>query len=248
MHDVDSMHVDEGVLMALIDGESVSGDDSRSHIDACDDCTRRLEELRFADRSAKGALEALDTPSPWSEMPDALREAKRGAVTPINTASRAPRRTGRSVAAAAGLVFVLAGGAYAIPGLPVRSFVDQSIDALFGGDQGPADPGPSRVAVEPVDGAIRVVIQGATANLRVTVRSVSAVRASVSARDARFGIESGQIRVSDAAGDLTVEIPSTATGTVEVDGVPVVRSVNGVLTRLPAADESPAVIVVETAG
>jgi hypothetical protein len=187
-------------------------------------------------------------------MPEALREAAKGAVTPIETARpdprlrREPRRRGRSVATAAGLVFVLAAGAYAIPGSPVRSFVDQSIGTLFGGDQGPVDPGPSQVAVAPVDGAIHVVIQGATAGLRVTIRVVASERASVSAREARFSTRAGEIRVSDAAGDLTVEIPSSATGTVDVNGVPVARSVNGVINRLPAADDSPAVILVETAG
>ncbi len=187
-------------------------------------------------------------------MPEALREAAKNAITPIDTASREPRvrrgpqRRGRSLAAAAGLVFVLAAGAYAIPGSPLRSFLNQSIGALLGGDQGPVDPGPSQVAVTPVDGVIRVVIEGATANLRVTIRVIESTRASVSAREARFGTRAGEIRVRDAAGDLTVEIPSSATGTVEVNGVPVARSVNGDLTRLPAADDSPAAILVETAG
>jgi hypothetical protein len=239
------MHVDEGALLALIDGESVPGEDARGHVDSCEACAQKLEELRFADRRAKGALESLDSGSPWTEMPEALCVAARTAVTPIDSARRNSLRLGRSVAAAAGLVLVVAAGAYAIPGSPVRSFVERT---FFGGEQGPADPGPSQVAVDPVDGAVTVVVTGATSGLRVTIRPVSARRASVSARDARFAVEAGEIRVSDATGDLTIELPASATGTVEIDGAPVARSTAGSVTRLPAADDSPAVILVETSG
>ncbi|MDH3732511.1 MAG: hypothetical protein OEU54_03215 [Gemmatimonadota bacterium] len=252
MHAADGIHVDDGALLALIDGESAPGAEPRTHVDSCDDCARRMEELRFASRRLAGALESVDTPSPLTEMPDELRDAAAAAVTPIHSAWRRRLRGGRSVAAAAGLILVLAAGAYAVPGSPLRSIVSRSVDALgslFGGDTvGPIDPGPSAVGVDPVDGAVTVSIEGATDDLRVTIRLVDTSRASVSARGASFVGQPGRLRVTDAAGDMTVELPTAAEGTVEVNGAPVARSTGGAITRLPGADLVPAVIVVETAG
>ncbi len=251
MQEVDGMHVDEGVLLALIDGEETPGD-SRAHMDACEECATRLEELRFAARRVEGALSELDVASPLMEMPDRLREALRDTPRSIETApSRRRIVGGRSIATAASLILVLAAGAYAIPGSPVRGIVDGSFTALqnlFGGDAGPVDPGPSQVAVEPVDGQVLVTIRDASADLRVTIRAVQSGQATVSARNARFGVEAGEIRVDDSSGDLTVELPATAIGLVEVNGTEVARSSDGAVTRLPGADVVPAAIVVETSG
>ena len=251
MHESDGMHVDEGVLLALIDGETTSGDD-RAHVDACEDCAARLDELRFAARRVAASLADLDAPSPLSEMPDGLRQAVADAPTPIGRPlARRGRVGGRSVAAAAGLILVLAAGAYAIPGSPVRTFVDGSVAAigdLFGGDAGPVDPGPSQVAVEPVDGRVLVTVLDASEDLRVTIRTGEAARATVSARNARFGVEAGEIRVTDAAGDLAVELPAGTAGVVTVNGTEVARSSAEGLVRLPGADRVPAAIVVQTSG
>ncbi|MDX1396474.1 MAG: hypothetical protein R3195_18985 [Gemmatimonadota bacterium] len=251
MHDTHSMHVDDGALLALIDGELAPDDEARPHIGSCDECSRKLDELRFVARRVTGALEALDTPTPLTVAPVRPVEVTDASVTPITAArgaARPGRRPARSVAAAAGLVLVLAAGAYAIPGSPVRSAVDRTVEAIFGGDAGPVDPGPTQVAVEPAEGAVRVVIEQSDPELRVTVRVVATPTARVSARDARFGIESGEIRVSGAGGDLTVELPSAASGTVELDGVPIARALDGVVTRLDAADDVAATIIVEAGG
>lgn len=251
MHDVDSMHVDEGVLLALIDGEATAGDD-RAHVDACEECASRLEELRFAVRRVSASLADLDGPSPLSEMPDRLRRAVADAPTPIDRPAVRRGAVGRrSIAAAAGLVLVVAAGAYAVPGSPVKDFVDGSFAAisdLFGGDAGPADPGPSRVAVQPVDDRVQVTIEDATADLRVTIRLVASAAATVSARNPRFSVEVGEIRVNDAAGDLSVELPAGVSGVVTVNGTEVARASAEGLVRLPGADSVPAAIVVETSG
>lgn len=257
MQDTNGMHLEDAALLALIDDESTAGEaDARVHLESCEDCAARLESLRFVDRRVSAALAELDADPPWSEIPEALRRAAREAVTPIASAredvSIVPRRRRlerwRSVVAAAGLIFVLAVGVTALPGSPVRDFVSRSFGALFGGDAGPSDPGPSRVSVEPVAGAVTVSILGATADLRVVIRRGTSGRAAVSAREARFSVEAGVVRVTDARGDLTVELPAGVEAVVRVDDTEVARSRDGTIERLSGADAVDAAIVVETTG
>lgn len=257
MQEMNETHLEDAVLLSLIDDESVGDEGAvRAHLDSCDECAARLDTLRFAGRRVTAALAELDVPAPWSEMPERLRRASREAVTPIES-TREDVRFGsrrrrlerwRPAVAAAGLIFVLAVGAAALPGSPVRDLVNRSIEAIFGGDAGPADAGPSQVAVDPVDGAVRVSILGATRDLRVVIRPGSSGRASVSARDAQFTAESGEIRVTDARGDLTIELPAGADAVVRVDGTEVARWRGGRIERLPGADTVEAAIVLEAAG
>lgn len=248
------MHVEDATLLALLDGESTDREREEllGHLDSCDTCAGRLDELRFADRRVKAALESLDAATPWSEMPEALRAASHRAVTPIHPARpHAVRIARRSVAAAAGLVFLLAAAAYAVPGSPVRDLVSRSasaIGALFGGDAGPADPGPVRVAVDPLHGSIRVSILDATSDLRITIRTTEERRASVSARGAGFGVEAGVIQVRDASGDMSIALPTTSEAVVEVNGIVVAHLIGGSLARTDRADASPATIILETGG
>jgi len=245
-------------LLAYLDGE-LSADERRSmraHLDASPEDARRLDELRFASRRVTAALETLDVPAPWPEMPATLREAARNAPRPLTSAPsarRAARFGGRSVVAAAALILVLAAGAYAVPGSPLRDFVSRSVSAigsLIGGaPEGPADPGPSEVAVDPIDGRVLVAISGPSRDLRVTVAVTMDERANVSARVASFRVEAGRIDVTDARGDVRVELPRSATGAVvEVDGVEVARLVDGVLRLTPEAGTGTAEILIEPAG
>jgi len=173
-------------------------------------------------------------------------------VTPIRTAAPHGHRIGRrSVATAAGLILFLAAAAYAVPGSPVRAIVARSasaIAALFQVDQGPADPGPSRVAVDPAGGSVRISILEASADLRITIRATQDPRASVSAREAEFGVETGEIQVRDAAGDMIIALPAASESVVEVNGVVVARLLDGSLDRAEGAEASPATIIVETGG
>ena len=129
-------HVDDGALLALLDGE-LSAEERRrveNHATGCAVCAARRDELRFAVRRVTSALEVMDVPAAWVEMPEALREAARSAPVPLASAraARSGWRIGwrigwmgrRSVAVAAGLTLLLAAGAYAVPGSPVRGWVD----------------------------------------------------------------------------------------------------------------------------
>lgn len=245
-------------LLAFLDGE-LDADGRRTmqaHLDASPEDARRLDELRSASRRVSAALESLDVAAPWPEMPPALRDAARRAPRSITSAPRvrrAARFGGRSAAAAAALILVLAAGAYAVPGSPLRGFVSRSVEAigsLVGGQpEGPADPGPSEVAVEPADGEVRIAITGPGSDLRVTIATTTDERANVSARDASFRVEAGRIDVTDARGDVRIELPRGAMrAVVEVDGVEVARLVDGELGLTPEAGTGTAEILLEPAG
>ncbi len=253
-------HLEDGALLAALDGE-LSGTELRrieAHVASCPACAERRETLRFAERRVKAALAELDAPSPWVELPAALRDAASSTAVPIERGRRRRERrqgglSGRAVGAAAGLVLLLAAGAYALPGSPVRGWIDQSVEAIAGlfveEPSGPVDPGPSAVSVEPDEGRVRVVIHEAAAGLRVTVGLTGETRASASARRARFVVETGRIEVRDASGELRISLPRTARdASVWLAEREVVRLEAGRLERLPAAEGGPAQILVEPAG
>jgi hypothetical protein len=248
------MHPNDEALLALLDGEvpAAARGDLDTHLAACPECSRRLDELRFMARRVTGALESIDIGSPWADVPAELVAAARGRPTPIASAPSSRLRVGRrSVATAAGLVFVLAAGAYAVPGSPIRDLVTRSATAVsswFGSDT-VLDDGPSAVSVEPVDGVVSIRVKDATSRLQITVRRGSTRVATVSALDSgRFQVESGIIEVTAEAGRIEIELPEGVQATVEVDGVVVATQTGRLLERTPAADESPAAILVETAG
>ncbi len=250
-------HTDDGALLALLDGELDAEERRRveAHTKRCSECAGRSEELRFAARRLTATLEADDVPSPWVEMPAALRQAYQDAPTPIASARSA--RAGwvgrHSVATAAGLTLLLAAGAYAFPGSPVRQWVGDGIGSIAAlitdDDDAPAEPGLSGVSVEPAGGTVRVSVLDATPGLRVTISLSDDSSAAATASGASFRVESGLIEVSEASDELNISLPRAVTsGSVEVDGIEVARLDGGELRRTEAAETSSAEIVVQSGG
>ena len=108
------MHVDEGLLQALLDGEvdQTAAAEARRHIDECSQCRGLLAELRGEDQWLEGVLRSIDHPVPR---------------VPVETIATRARRSRRPLrwAAAIGLLLLAAGTAYALPGSPVRRWIDQ---------------------------------------------------------------------------------------------------------------------------
>jgi len=250
-------HVDDGALLALLDGELTTAERTsvETHVAACPECAARRDEMRFATRRATAALDLLSVPESRLEMPAALREAAGRA--PASLASARARRwarlSRRSVAVAAGITLLVSAGAYAVPGSPVRGWVDNGIDAvaawIAGDPQVAGDAGPSRVSVDPRDGAVRIMVVGGHEATRLTVELSDEETATVAARDASFHVEPGVIEVAGAADEIRVTLPrNAATGSVVIDESEVVRLEDGELRRTDSAAASRLEIFLGTDG
>ncbi len=96
---------------------------------------------------------------------------------------------------------------------------------------------------------MRVVVLEASDALRVTVSMADVPRAQVEARVASFSTGLGLIEVSAVSGDLRITLPvGAAAGSVEIEGIEVVRLEDGELRRTQEASSSPAEIIVQTGG
>jgi hypothetical protein len=244
-------HLDEGQLQAYIDDE-LSSDECASvdcHLRECLSCRAELRDLRSLASELTSALAILDRPTP--------------VVTSVGGGARVARPSvwrGRLAALprAAVLVFGVAVGASAmIPGSPLHRLITSEP-----APQGPVDVPRQEVAarttaaveefvpeagvsIEPLDGAVRVVLRGASPDVRVNASLSAAGRASVLARGpaaaARFETAPGRIVVEGAeAGELRIELPLAATvATVEVNGREYLRKVGEQLHLLvPAHDRN----------
>ncbi len=249
--------VDDGALLALLDGELTTAErrSVEKRVAACPDSRARLDEMRFAMRRATAALDLLSLPESPLEMPAALREAAHGA--PASLASARARRwarlSRRSVAVAAGITLFVAAGAWAVPGSPVRGWVDGGIDAvaawIAGDPQVAGDAGPSRVSVAPHDGAVRIMVVGGREDARLTVELSDEETATVAARDASFHVEPGVIEVTGAADEIRVTLPrNAAIGSVVIDESEVVRLEDGELRRTDSSAASRVEIFLGTDG
>jgi hypothetical protein len=162
------------------------------------------------------------------------------------------------MAIAASLVFLLAAGAWAIPGSPVGEWLSGSLNAvaaLF--DSGETEtaigeePGPplSGVSVAPLRGQVSISIQEPLPGMRVRVSLVGDGIASVAATGGTYQVGPGRIDVRQPSGQMTIRLPDTvADARVEVDGRLVVLKRGDDLTLTPAADSTNSQILFELGG
>jgi hypothetical protein len=285
------MHVSDEVLLAFLDQEAEATERSEieEHLARCDECAALWTEVRSATRRVSEALETLDVQSPWAgmpEMPEELVAAARaeapgdpggddsqGEIRSIETAPsvpsasaagtvrRARRLSGRGMAIAASLVFLLAAGAWAIPGSPVRDWLSRSlvaVSSLFdaGEPEAPGaavsdEPGPpvSGVSVEPLAGSVSISIRAPVPGTRVRVTLVPDGIASVAGTSGRYQVGPGRIEIQGPGGEMTIRLPETVPDArVEVDGRLVVRKQGDDLTLTPAADSTRSQILFELGG
>ena len=239
--DTDS-HPSEARLVAYVDGEldpevraSVS-----DHLAACDACARSLFELRRASSLFSDAAAALEPPPSDATPAETRRRAAEaepperqgtagGADAPddAGTGSRFSWSRWSTATRVAASIAVLLGAAAALPGSPVRSWIDRSVQqvqALFGVDESSpaverpetggerADrPGPvdrSGVAVSASDGSIVVTLRDVPRTTSVRVRLVNGQQAGVWNAGGEYRTAPGRIEVIAPASDsLLVEVP-----------------------------------------
>jgi hypothetical protein len=243
-------HAGDGLLQAYIDGE-VTGEAEAAlvaHIGTCATCGQELDELRSAAEMFHGAMALMiGTPALEAARTGILR-ASRTHDTAIP--SIAPKRGGigrfaaGSLARAAALVLLVAGGAAAIiPGSPLRRWITQGIDragAALSSAPPEATPLPpvepatverelvpgAGMFIAPVNDQVRVFVYAAGGEGRLTVRLVDASMASVqtdsSARNVTFRRSAGRMDILNlGTSHAEIRLPRTlGAASVEVNGTP----------------------------
>jgi len=248
-------HLDEGLLRALIDGETVDGDadSARGHLDECDSCQALQAELRDAGSVIGAALGHLDTVA----APVGAKAAvlARVATTPdiAPAAPKAQRRgapsfTERFAFARAAILVLFFGAAVAtaLPASPVRGWIgagwDRAVELFTGPTRNesavapvdstptPQTPESAGVRLEVGDGELVVLLDDIEPGTELDVRFVDGFQAAAfAAQPARFRTAEGRIEVTGASGRVRVDIPRS----VEVASI----HVNGRMYITKAGDE-----------
>jgi len=128
------MHLDEETIQRLVDDELTPERAlaARQHLAACEPCRHRANEAKAERLAAEGWLRIVDVPAPPVDMGSILRAA--------------PRRPSHRMRWAAGFLVALgaAGAAYALPGSPVRAWVDDAVHWVSGRREAETSVPPSR--------------------------------------------------------------------------------------------------------
>ena len=224
-------HLGEGTLQALLDGELGPGPQAEAdaHLARCGECAGLLVELRGMNSRASALLGLVDAMPPVLAAQAAFARRRRGTGALAHARRALPR--------AAVLVLAVAGAAAAaVPGSPVREWVERAV--VQPREEEPAapapapavrapvavEPAPKAVSILPEEGRVRVAVTGSSAELRVRARLSDAPHAQVTATgaavSARFRTGPGSIEVVGAGpGELVVELPAGARAAfVEVNG------------------------------
>jgi hypothetical protein len=242
-------HIAEHELLEYLDRELMA--DRRAevdrHVQDCAVCAAELEGLRAVSHKFTAALQQFDVaPDYGVDVVLACRKSRGQRYLAL-----------RALAKAAVLVFVVGGaGAAAIPGSPVRAWVEdawsnaRSLLGLAAETPSPAAvevdrpelaPGAAGIAVPLLDGRIRVDIQNAAPAALVRVVVTAGVDAAVTAEGASYRTGSGWIEVLGAGpGIIRIEIPQrAASAIVSVDGaLKVLKEGDKLRLLTPAADSS----------
>lgn len=260
-HDIDS-HPSRARLVACVDGEVPADERERlsRHVEQCRRCERRVEEIRESARTFSEAVGHIQPP-PSDATADGIRRradrrddaAVAGHVAPDEETANSGFRWTTATRIAASVV-VLLGAAAALPGSPVRSWIDRSVEGvqqLFSGGEEAApessDAAPaarpeitdrSGVAVAASDGSIRIRLTDVPTTTTIRVRLVDGPQAGVWNAGGQYQTAPGRIEVRRPASEaLLVEIPRSVNRVrLEVNGEIAVVKRNEVLdVRVPGS-------------
>lgn len=238
-------HTDEGLLQAYIDGEVT--DEAKAsivaHLGACAECDRELAELRVAATSFRSAMSVMNKDGDLAAARERVMRAHK-AVIPMESRRGLQRVAAGSLARAAALVMLIAGGAAAmIPGSPLRRWIGASIERISNAiapapsappvvtATAPAEvtremvPG-AETSIAPVNGRVRVNVFATAGGGQLSVRLVDGDRASVqadsSAHAVAFRSAPGRIEILNlGTSDAVIELPRSLRGAaIDVNGKP----------------------------
>lgn len=218
-------HLDAGELMALRDDAEPVDDVARGHLAGCEACTDTLGELRAREDEVAEALSALDEPWDVERARARVRErvthrsaAAAGAPSLMRRRSRA---AAWSLSRAAGILLVTAAAVSALPGSPVRGWLERTlgssaepVSAPVAEDvdvraSAPAEaPESSGVRLSVPAGALSVVLQEASSGAEIRVLMVPGTQVAVFApAGSRFTSATGRVEARLAPGEVRIELP-----------------------------------------
>lgn len=216
-------HLDDGTLQAFLDDELRPGDraDAAEHLLGCRRCQTAKDELVRAHSAFSEAVSLLDVDPAGSAPAAAGRRISLGGAAFVKAAS---------------LVLLLSAAASAaVPGSPVREWIERTVRPEPAAEAAPRlevetvapapaplPPAPAGVSL-PARGAVDVVLsglRGSTIRLVETDGRNVAVSTLGAETDPAFRTSAGRIEVRDGVGgEVTVEMPrSLRTGRLVVDG------------------------------
>jgi anti-sigma factor RsiW len=237
------MHVAEGDLQAYLDAEVTAGAraDIDRHLHSCSTCAAELARMRSAAQLFHNVLRDSDVAAPVLAAQAHFAHAHRSERTLIRPRPR------RAFARAA--MFVVGLGAVAsaaVPGSPVRAWISDALTraGLLDEPQSAAAPvlpaeapavqrdavESTALAIEAVDGRIRIILRnvkpGATISVRVVDSDRALVEATGLAAKARFRTGAGLLEVDGIqGGSVVVDIPRSARdAVVQQDGRTIFRT------------------------
>jgi anti-sigma factor RsiW len=206
------MHLDDERLERLLHSELAADDSAaaRSHLLACAECRARLAAAERDEREVFDLIGAVDHPVPAITVGAILER------------SAAHRRPWHRWAAAAVLALGLGGAAYALPGSPLRRWVDAAVERVTGSPEGivpdpvPVDPPPedgAGIAIAPGAGLL-IVFAGPEVggNARIVLSDSTEVLIRAPTGAATFRAEADRVAVhrSGTRARFDIEIPVSA--------------------------------------
>ena len=202
------MHLDDERLQRFLHRE-LDADDRRAagdHLSSCADCRERLFALERDQKEVYRLLQRADSPPP--------------SITAMDVMAQGRSSQGGRTRWAAGILLAVAviGGAYAIPGSPLKAWVRTARERFRGGEH-PARPVEPRmplmagIAVPPGQRLI-ILFERAHPQSRahITIGDWTDVRVRGPSGGATFGSEADTLRIGnrDSTGTFEIEIPYDA--------------------------------------
>ena len=131
------MHLDEERIQRLLHVELPQSmeDETRTHLLACAECRKRVEEARREEREIHDWLGHLDEPTPALAVATIVTRAETSARAPERTPERLQELARFQRAAALVGALAIAGAAYAVyaaPGSPVRAWITSVVERMTG--------------------------------------------------------------------------------------------------------------------
>jgi hypothetical protein len=232
------MHLDIETLERALHDEldPEPGEAVERHLASCPTCADRLTEARRDERRLFGLLEELDHEPPAINWGAVTRESRSGG-------------SARSlIAASVAFLLVASGILFAIPGSPLRKFLESVLADTETVASAPEDPAVSGIAVEPADPFdVRFVASQRTGRIRITL--VSSKRLELKVVGDPVELESGVDRLlisNEGSGSSYELLVPRALGSIRVRvGESTVFDKQGERIRTPRTPDSTGAYVIE---